>query len=179
MIYYRFFSLQLVSNIASPQLRANLKLGSLATVFLVRRGRWTSLFSVWTGDWSVSPRPSSDIVPHRKRLLNRICKVKVLLIFCNLEVYSDDNISNITRTWSPACGPSLWKSIGRHHFSSFIRLEFWKWAIKAFLPWILAYASDATFSLLNFSHFLPLNVCTKPPSSSYSPPTLVQSRKAS
>lgn len=60
-------------------------------------------------------------------------------------------------TGSPAFGPSVWNRIGRHRLSSFIKLEFWKWAIRAAFPWIRAYASDATFSLLNFSHFLPLN----------------------
>lgn len=64
-------------------------------------------------------------------------------------------------TWSPAFGPSEWKRIGRHLLSSFIKLEFWKWAIRAAFPWMRAYASDATFSLLNFSHFLPLNACRK------------------
>lgn len=63
----------------------------------------------------------------------------------------------INLTGSPAFGPSVWKRIGRHLLSSFIKLEFWKWAIRAALPWIRAYARDATFSLLNFSHFLPLN----------------------
>lgn len=59
----------------------------------------------------------------------------------------------------PATGPSQWKRMGRHRLSSFIRLEFWKWEIRATLPCILAYAKDATFSLLNFSHFFPLNDC--------------------
>lgn len=64
-------------------------------------------------------------------------------------------------TGSPAFGPSVWKRIGRQRLSSFIKLEFWKWAIRAAFPWILAYAMDATFSLLNFSHFLPLNAWKK------------------
>jgi hypothetical protein len=64
-------------------------------------------------------------------------------------------------TGSPAFGPSVWKSIGRQRLSSFIKLEFWKCAIRAAFPWIRAYARDATFSLLNFSHFLPLNACKR------------------
>lgn len=64
-------------------------------------------------------------------------------------------------TGSPAFGPSVWKSMGRQRLSSFIKLEFWKWAIRAAFPWIRAYASVATFSLLNFSHFLPLNACKR------------------
>lgn len=60
-------------------------------------------------------------------------------------------------TWSPASGPSELNRIGRQRLSSFIKLEFWKWATSAALPWIRAYAREATFSLLNFSHFFPLN----------------------
>lgn len=35
--------------------------------------------------------------------------------------------------------------------------EFRKWDLRADVPWILAYASEHIFSLLNFFHFLPLN----------------------
>ena len=65
----------------------------------------------------------------------------------------------VTFTWSPAFGPSVWKRIGRQRLSSFIKLEFWKWAISATFPWIRAYVRVATFSLLNFSHFFPLKAC--------------------
>ena len=51
--------------------------------------------------------------------------------------------------------PSRSKSIGWHRPSSFIKLEFWKCETNAVVPWIRAYAREATFSLLNLSHFLP------------------------
>ena len=68
---------------------------------------------------------------------------------------------NTFQTWSPALGPSVWNSMGRHLLSSFIKLEFWKCAMSAAFPWMRAYARVATFSLLNFSHFLPSNVCRR------------------
>lgn len=66
---------------------------------------------------------------------------------------------HLKRTRSSVPWPSDWKTIGRQRLSSFIKLEFWKCEIRADFPWILAYAKEATFSLLNFSHFFPLNAC--------------------
>lgn len=75
---------------------------------------------------------------------------------CNVR---DEWILKEIYTWSPALGPSVLKRIGLQRLSSFIKLEFWKWAMRAAFPCIRAYASDATFSLLNFSHFFPSNTC--------------------
>lgn len=75
---------------------------------------------------------------------------------CNV---ADKRILKEICTWSPALGPSALNRMGLQRLSSFIKLEFWKWAISAALPCMRAYASDATFSLLNFSHFFPLNTC--------------------
>lgn len=90
-------------------------------------------------------------------LFGYIFKFRKCTIYCHLNQVC--MFCHHRHTWSPAFGPSVLKRMGRHRLSSFIKLEFWKCAIRAAFPWMRAYASDATFSLLNFSHFFPLNAC--------------------
>lgn len=118
-----------------------------------------------------------DISPHGEWLLRGNEQISTVL--ADYEVLTREPNSNRTvdntnmddimktanhignHTCSPAFGPSVQKRIGRQRLSSFIKLEFWKWATRADFPWIRAYARAATFSLLNFSHFLPLNACRR------------------
>ena len=82
-----------------------------------------------------------------KSIWKHVTKIQKCLTCCDVH------------TWSPALGPSVLKRMGLHLLSSFIKLEFWKCAMRAAFPCMRAYASNATFSLLNFSHFFPLNAC--------------------